>query len=332
MSLSPRPREAHYVLPAQSQFEKWEATFFNFDFPHNVFHLRRPVEPRRSAMPEPEIHARLVEALGVITDDDLAPLRAAAAVARPSPPHSSKPPPPTRNWALVAPVVLYRTLGPIAARRRRRPRCWRCTSLREVASRRRFAVPGSPVKAWRWVSRCSRASSPATTVCRSRSTSGSTCRRVFAPTTVASRCTSPRWSTARASSRPSRRSRRPSGRCCSALVSGARSPPTPSSATRRGAARRARCVARQRRRCRRRRSGRWRDGAAQHAAGSVMVAVEVSEMMQPGHRPAAQRHGARRRGVRVGVAPNDLTSGADRDPIAGTPWHKSVPARLTAIG
>jgi len=33
----------------------------------------------------------------------------------------------------------------------------------------------------------------------------------------------------------------------------------------------------------------------------------------------------------VGVAPNELTSRLDRDRFAGTPWHKSVPARLEAI-
>ena len=33
----------------------------------------------------------------------------------------------------------------------------------------------------------------------------------------------------------------------------------------------------------------------------------------------------------TGVAPNELTSAADRDPYAGTPWHKHVPASLTPI-
>jgi formate dehydrogenase len=33
--------------------------------------------------------------------------------------------------------------------------------------------------------------------------------------------------------------------------------------------------------------------------------------------------------VVTGVAPNELTSSFDRDPYAGTPWHKFVPARLT---
>ena len=34
---------------------------------------------------------------------------------------------------------------------------------------------------------------------------------------------------------------------------------------------------------------------------------------------------------RVGVAPNELTTLDLRDPIAGTPWHKRVPARLEPV-
>ena len=33
----------------------------------------------------------------------------------------------------------------------------------------------------------------------------------------------------------------------------------------------------------------------------------------------------------VGVAPNELTAAAWRDEIAGTPWHKHVPARVEPI-
>ena len=33
----------------------------------------------------------------------------------------------------------------------------------------------------------------------------------------------------------------------------------------------------------------------------------------------------------VGVAPNQLTSTKWKDSIAGTPWHKHVPARLEMI-
>ena len=49
-------RLADYILPAATQFEKAEATFFNFEFPHNVFHLRRAL------MPPPD--GRLVSVVG----------------------------------------------------------------------------------------------------------------------------------------------------------------------------------------------------------------------------------------------------------------------------
>ncbi len=70
---------AHYVLPASTQFEKAEATFFNFEFPENYFHLRpRLFGPPEGPLSEAEIHARLAEALGAVTEADLAPLREAA--------------------------------------------------------------------------------------------------------------------------------------------------------------------------------------------------------------------------------------------------------------
>ncbi len=115
VAMTETARLAHYVLPAPTQFEKWEATFFNFDFPRNVFHLRRPLMPAPPGpLPEPEIHARLVEALGVISEDDLAPLRQALSggrlalaeaffAATASNPKLSK----------LVPYVLYRTLGPM---------------------------------------------------------------------------------------------------------------------------------------------------------------------------------------------------------------------------
>ncbi len=106
-------REAHYILPASSQFEKPEATYFNLEFPRNAFHLRRPVfAPLDGTLAEPEIHARLVEAMGELSDDDYAPLRAAAAEGRAAfamaflGAMSSNP-----RVAKYAPVVLYRTLG-----------------------------------------------------------------------------------------------------------------------------------------------------------------------------------------------------------------------------
>ncbi len=60
---------SHYVLPARSAFEKWDASFFSWKYPEYYFHMRRPVcdaigEPRE----EGEILTDLAEALGVIPD------------------------------------------------------------------------------------------------------------------------------------------------------------------------------------------------------------------------------------------------------------------------
>jgi anaerobic selenocysteine-containing dehydrogenase len=117
VALTETARQAHYVLPASSQYEKWECTFFNLEFPHNYFHLRRPVvEPLAGTLPEYEIHSRLCRALGAYGDADLEPLHEAArlgraayaeafvhfAIARP-------------ELARLAPVLLYETLGPTLA-------------------------------------------------------------------------------------------------------------------------------------------------------------------------------------------------------------------------
>ncbi len=114
VAMTETARLAHYVLPAASQFEKPEATFFNLEFPHNTFHLRHPLlEPLPGTLPEPEIWARLVRALGVVEDADLQPLRRAAdegleAYAQAFLEAVSTNP----VMARVLPYVLYETLGP----------------------------------------------------------------------------------------------------------------------------------------------------------------------------------------------------------------------------
>ncbi len=83
VAMTETARLADYVLPAASQYEKWEATFFTLEFPENSFHLRAPIlEPEGDTLPEPEIHARLCRELGVITDEIVDPLRAAAEAGR----------------------------------------------------------------------------------------------------------------------------------------------------------------------------------------------------------------------------------------------------------
>jgi anaerobic selenocysteine-containing dehydrogenase len=67
--------------------------------------------------------------------------------------------------------------------------------------------------------------------------------------------------------------------------------------------------------------------------GAADVLVEVSDMMQEGHISLPNGLGTHHRAadgtqVQTGVAPNDLTSVDRRDWLAGTPWHKNVPARI----
>src|SRR5439155_4003913 len=60
VALTETARLADYVLPVASQFEKAEATFFNFEFPHNTFHVRkRLLPPLPGLFSEAELHCRL---------------------------------------------------------------------------------------------------------------------------------------------------------------------------------------------------------------------------------------------------------------------------------
>ncbi len=82
VAMTETARLADYVLPAATQYEKWEATFFNFEFPRNYFHLRKPLFQRpENCLPEAEftpawlrlwlyaLNARLIIAcmLGIIS-------------------------------------------------------------------------------------------------------------------------------------------------------------------------------------------------------------------------------------------------------------------------
>lgn len=79
VAMTETAEEADYVLPATSQYEKWEATFFNFEYPANVHHLRAPILPaKEGTLPEPEIHARMVEALAPFDPTAIEPLKQAA--------------------------------------------------------------------------------------------------------------------------------------------------------------------------------------------------------------------------------------------------------------
>ncbi len=114
VAMTETAREADYILPATSQFEKAEATFFNFEFPNNYFQVRAPLfTPTEGPLDEAEIHIRLVQALGVWPSNEEAALRDAldqggrkafreavfASLAR------------NPGLSAMAPGLLYRTLG-----------------------------------------------------------------------------------------------------------------------------------------------------------------------------------------------------------------------------
>ncbi len=115
IAMSETARHADYILPAATQLEKPEATFFNFEFPHNYFHLRQPImNPPADAevLPEAEIHARIIEALGEMPEEVIGlrktlEQQGRAAFAKAFSEASRKNPAVMR----LAPVVLYRSLG-----------------------------------------------------------------------------------------------------------------------------------------------------------------------------------------------------------------------------
>lgn len=114
VAMTETARCADYVLPAASQYEKPEAVFFNFHFPDNCINLRKPVlDPLPGTLPEPEIHARLAEALGAYTEEQIAPVREAAVRSRTEFAQAfmslmaAQP-----QLAKVGALILYRTLGP----------------------------------------------------------------------------------------------------------------------------------------------------------------------------------------------------------------------------
>jgi anaerobic selenocysteine-containing dehydrogenase len=339
VAMTETARQADYVLPASSQFEKAEATFFNLEFPRNAFHLRRPLfAPAEGTLPEAEIHARLLEAMGALTARDVAPLRwaarlgrwpflAAFAVAR------------ARNPAVARalPVALYRSLGPtLPAGMAEAAVVWGLCQLfvasyPAAAARAGFGglAPVAAEKLFR------------TMLTRPSGV-------VFAESTHAESLAAVPYPGGRirlvvpellaeldklATSAPPHDPAYPL-----ILAAGERRTDT------------ANTVVRGTGWHRRGRYGTLRvsadDAAAVGAAdgdrvrlttrrGAVEVELEVSDRMRPGHISLANGQGLQvddGAGVVVrGVAPNELTDHHDRDFLAGTPWHKFVPARLERV-
>ncbi len=332
VAMSETARLAHYVLPASTQFEKAEATFFNFDFPENYFHLRRRLLPAAGGLPEAEIHARLCEALGALTEADYAPLREAAAkglhayaqafLARVLP---------DPKLSHLAPVLLYRTMdlpedlreGAVVFGAAAR------AALAHGPSLARAGFAGSPIDV---------ACALFEKICASESgvifavgdwdevlpRSKQTLRELHLvlPDLLEE--------LARMPAQPDRDAAFPF-----VLTAGERRSFTANTIIR---------------------DPEWRkkdaggalrinpdDAAALGVAtgetvklvtrrDSVFVAIEITDSMQRGHVSLPNGLGLdypTATGPHVtGVALNELTASADRDPFVGTPWHKHVPARV----
>jgi anaerobic selenocysteine-containing dehydrogenase len=329
VAMTETARHADYVLPAASQFEKWEATFFTMEFPRNTFHLRAPaLEPLPGTLAEPEIYARLIRALDVVTAEDLAPLHEALADGR-FPAAMLQVLTGQPRLAALAPFVLYEVLGPTLPDGARS-----AAVLWAAAQKCALTYPDA-------VRRAGHASGDALFEAILRSRSGVTMtldeygdawnyvghedKRIALAipgllTEVDALSSAPEgWTSTDYPFVLSAGERR--SFTANTII---RDP-----AWRRKDARGALRVSPQ-------------DAASLGLSdtgtaivttnrGTVRTTVEISDRMQPGHVSLPNGLGLDYPDQpRTGAAPNELTDSAWRDPVAATPWHKHVPARIEA--
>ena len=334
-------RQADYVLPAASQFEKPEATFFNFEFPKNVFHLRKPIlEPMTGTRSEPEIYAALLRRMNVVDEATLDRLRTAARAGRDTfgatflATVAGAP-----RLAKVAPYLLYETLGETLPRELRGAAVlWGVAQMCALSNGAAVARAGFTGKGltpgnrlfdavlntptgvvftadtwddvWHYVKRRDRRFTIAVDDFLDQVRGLGTARSV--------------WTT---------------DEFPLVLAAGERRSFTANTIMRNPEWRR------------RDRQGNLRISAGDAGAlriadgesarlvterGEAIVTVEISDMMASGNIALPNGFGldfpaADGSSRSAGVAPNELTSLGLKDEFAGTPWHKHVPARLEAL-
>ena len=332
VAMTETARMADYVLPAPTQFEKYEATFFNFDFPRNVFHLRAPVlDAPEGPLPEPEIHARLAEALGAFGPADVEPLRAAAEAGRAEFAAAFFAAAADPRLGAVAPLLLYRALGPTlpdgaAAAAILWAAAHRCAQANPAGVQRAGHADGDALFDAILAGRSGVVITDDEydeTFRRARLPEGRV--RLALPDMLDELRTledgpgwldQPEWpfvlsAGERRSFTANTIMRDPAWRKKDAAGALRLSP---SDAAALGVA----------------------DGDAVRVTtptGAAVAVAEVTDRMLPGHVSLPNGLGLDHPGSGVtGVAPNELTATEDRDPFAGTPWHKSVPARLERVG
>ena len=337
VAMTETARQADYVLPAASQYEKAEATFFNFEFPDNTFHLRRPLlEPLSGTLPEAEIWARLVRGLGLVDDTELARLREAAEESRQAYAEAfAKASTENPMLSRLAPYVLYETLGPtLPDGLESAAAIWglahRCAMTYPEAVRRAGHADGNELFD-------AILDSPSG-VTFTRDEYGHDFERIVHPDKrIALALPEMLAELATLDDGPVRRT---TDRLPIVLSVGERRSYTANDIFRDpgwrkrdgdGALRVSADDAR--------RVGLVDGGRARvtTARGSAEATVEVSDAMLAGHASLPNGFGLDYTGkdgetMVAGVAPNSLTSSNWRDAFAGTPWHKHVPARIEPVG
>ncbi|OBK50562.1 molybdopterin oxidoreductase family protein [Mycobacterium kubicae] len=333
IAMTETARLAHYVLPASSQFEKCEATFFNLEFPRNAMQLRHPLlDPLPGTLPEPEIWARLVRALGMVHDDDLRPLREAAQRGRQAYTEAfltavgSNP-----TVAKLLPYVLYETLGPTLP-----DGLAGAAALWGLAQKTAMTYPDA-------VRRAGHADGNALFDAILNSPSGVTFTvhnytddfDLISHADHKIALEFPQMlDEIRALSRTPQRLTTPE--LPIVLSVGERRAYTANDIFRDPSWRKRDADGALRVSVEDAQALGLHDGCRARittAAGSAEATVEVTETMLPGHAALPNGFGLdytddQGRTVIPGVAPNTLTSTQWRDPYAGTPWHKHVPARI----
>jgi anaerobic selenocysteine-containing dehydrogenase len=337
IAMTETARHADYILPVASQFEKAEATFFNFEFPENAFFLRKPVlEPVAGVLTEPEIHTRILEELGALPLDAVEALREALRQSRECFSEvffrevASVP----ANMAVVS-SILYRSLGEVLPEGvKSAAAVWGLAQMCALRSSEAVRAAGFEGEGTALGDALFQRilDSPSAVIFAKHSFEDSW-NRIATPDGKINAAVPELFDTIRslASSEP----HRPSEAFPFTLSAGERRSFTANTIFRNPDWRK-----------------KDREGALfihpDDAAvlgletgsralvatkrGRVEVQVALNDRMQRGHVSLPNGLGlSNQTQDPVGTAPNDLTAAEDRDEFAGTPWHKSVPARVTAL-
>jgi anaerobic selenocysteine-containing dehydrogenase len=337
IAMTETAREADYILPAATQYEKWEATFFNFEFPDNYFQLRKPLfAAQGDSLPEAEIHARLIEAAGAMPEALCDELRALLAdqgrnayrdrfmQAMAEDPMVSK----------LAPVILYRTLGPslpegAAAGAILWPTAM-AFAMREPECLRRAGFDGDPMAQADQLFDAIIAGHSG--IVFSRDEVGSAWARLGNEGRIQLIVPELLQELDALSAGPVSAN---DTEYPFVLMAGERRDYSANTIYRDPDWRRKDAEGALRMNPEDAQRLGLEKGA--HAristrAGKVTATVEITERMLPGHVSLPNGYGlANEDGQQTGVAPNELTSAENRDKFAGTPHHKHVPANIEAV-